>query len=150
MAVNKLIWYEEPWLKCMVSLNPATAGEITFVIIDEKSNEYEITSPHYSFNVNPAGSTAQIIRCGNKVTRVGATSIIYQGERVSRIGNNAIYYSGQLLIRIGSINIIYQSNKIAQVGKTRISYNGQKVGRVGNASLTYSGDVVANVYGNVK
>ena len=57
MAVNKLIWYEEPWLKCMVSLDPSSPG-VSFFIYDEKGNEFEITAPRYSFNVNPAGTSS--------------------------------------------------------------------------------------------
>ena len=148
MAVGKLIWYEEPWLKCMVSLDPSSSG-VTFVIYDEKGNEFEITAPRYSFYVNPAGSSQQM-RAGNKIVRVGNTEIGYISDRVNRIGRNYLFYNGQLLVRIGNISIIYASSNIVQIGRTRLQYNGKKVVRVGNASVTYSGDTVMRVDGNVK
>ena len=148
MAVSKLIWYEEPWLKCMASLDPSSPG-VTFVIYDEKGNEFEITAPRYSFNVNPAGSSQQM-RASNKIIRVGNTEIGYVSDRVNRIGRNYLYYNGQLLVRIGTVGITYMSANIVQVGRTRLQYNGKKVVRVGNASITYSGDTVMRVDGNVK
>ena len=148
MAVSKLIWYEEPWLKCMASLDPSSPG-VTFVIYDEKGNEFEITAPHYSFNVNPAGSSQQM-RAGNKIVRVGNTEIGYASDRVNRIGRNYLQYNGLLLVRIGTIGITYMSTNIVQIGRTRLQYNGKKVVRVGNASVTYSGDTVMRVDGNVK
>ena len=148
MAVSKLIWYEEPWLKCMASLDPSSPG-VTFVIFDEKGNEFEITAPHYSFNVNPAGSSQQM-RAGNKIVRVGNTEIGYVSDRVNRIGRNYLQYNGLLLVRIGTIGITYMSTNIVQIGRTRLQYNGKKVVRVGNASVTYSGDTVMRVDGNVK
>ena len=86
MAVSKLIWYEEPWLKCMASLDPSSPG-VTFVIYDEKGNEFEITAPRYSFNVNPAGSSQQM-RAGNKIVRVGNASVTYSGDTVMRVDGN--------------------------------------------------------------
>jgi hypothetical protein len=148
MAVSKLIWYEEPWLKCMASLDPSSPG-VTFVIYDEKGNEFEITAPRYSFNVNPAGSSQQM-RAGNKIVRVGTTEIGYVSDRVNRIGRNYLQYNGLLLVRIGTIGINYMSANIVQVGRTRLQYNGKKVVRVGNASVTYSGDTAMRIDGNVK
>ena len=148
MAVSKLIWYEEPWLKCMASLDPSSPS-VTFVIYDEKGNEFEVTAPSYSFNVNPAGSSQQM-RAGNKIVRVGNTEIGYVSDRVNRIGRNYLQYNGLLLVRIGTIGITYMSTNIVQIGRTRLQYNGKKVVRVGNASVTYSGDVVMRVDGNVK
>ena len=107
MAVSKLIWYEEPWLKCMASLDPSSPG-VTFVIYDEKGNEFEITAPRYSFNVNPAGGS-QPMRAGNKIIRVGNTEIGYASDRVNRIGRNYLQYNGLLLVRIGTIGITYMS-----------------------------------------
>lgn len=149
MAVSKLIWYEEPWLKCMASLDPSSPG-VTFVIYDEKGNEFEVTAPRYSFNVNPAGGAGQAMRAGNKVVRVGNTEIGYVGDRVNRIGRNYLQYNGSLLTRIGTIGIIYSSTNIAQIGRKRLQYNGRKVVRVGNASITYSGDTPMRIDGNVK
>ena len=149
MAVSKLIWYEESWLKCMVSLDPSSPG-VTFVIYDEKGNEFEVTAPRYSFNVNPAGGAGQAMRAGNKVIRVGNTEIGYVGDRVNRIGRNYLQYNGSLLARIGAIGIIYSSTNIAQIGRSRLQYNGKKVVRVGNASITYSGDTPMRIDGNVK
>ena len=148
MAVSKLIWYEEPWLKCMASLDPSSPG-VTFVIYDEKGNEFEITAPCYCFNVNPAGSSQQM-RAGNKIIRVSNTEVGYVGDRVNRIGRNYLQYNGLLLVRIGTIGITYMSTNIVQIGRTRLQYNGKKVVRVGNASITYSGDTVMRVDGNVK
>ena len=148
MAVSKLIWYEEPWLKCMASLDPSSPG-VTFVIYDEKGNEFEITAPCYSFNVNPAGSSQQM-RAGNKIIRVSNTEVGYVGDRVNRIRRNYLQYNGLLLVRIGTIGITYMSTNIVQIGRTRLQYNGKKVVRVGNASVTYSGDTVMRVDGNVK
>ena len=147
MAVSKLIWYEEPWLKCMVSLDPSSG--VTFVVYDEKGNEFEITAPRYSFNVNPVGGS-QPMRAGNKIIRVGNTEIGYVSDRVNRIGRNYLYYNGQLLVRIGTIGITYMSANIVQIGRTRLQYNGKKVVRVGNASVTYSGDTAIRIDGNVK
>ncbi len=149
MAVSKLIWYEEPWLKCMVSLDPSSPG-VTFVVYDEKGNEFEITSPNYSFNVNPAGGAGQAMRAGSKIVRVGSTDVGYAGDRVNRIGRNYLQYNGQLLVRIGTLGIIYVSSNIVQIGRTRLQYNGKKVVRVGNASITYSGDIPMRIDGNVK
>ncbi len=149
MAVSKLIWYEEPWLKCMASLDPSSPG-VTFVIYDEKGNEFEVTAPRYSFNVNPAGGAGQAMRAGNKVVWVGNTEIGYVGDRVNRIGRNYLQYNGSLLTRIGTIGIIYSSTNIAQIGRKRLQYNGRKVVRVGNASITYSGDTPMRIDGNVK
>jgi hypothetical protein len=152
MAVSKLIWYEEPWLKCMASLDPSSPG-VTFVIYDEKGNEFEITAPRYSFNVNPAGSSQQM-RAGNKIIRVGNTEVGYVGDRVNRIGRNYLQYNGLLLVRIGSIGITYMSANmsanIVQIGSTRLQYNGKRVVRAGNASITYSGDTAMRIDGNVK
>ena len=148
MAVNKLIWYEEPWLKCMVSLDPSSPG-VSFFIYDDKGNEFEITAPRYSFNVNPAGSSQQM-RAGNKIIRVGNTEVGYVGDRVNRIGRNYLQYNGLILVRIGTIGITYMSTNIVQIGRTRLQYNGKKVVRVGNASVTYSGDTAMRIDGNVK
>ena len=148
MAVSKLIWYEEPWLKCMASLDPSSPG-VTFVIYDEKGNEFEITAPRYSFNVNPAGSSQQM-RAGNKIVRVGNTEIGYVGDRVNRIGRNYLQYNGLLLVRIGTIGITYMSTNIVQIGRTRLQYNGKKVVRAGSASIIYSGDTAMRIDGNVK
>ena len=148
MAVSKLIWYEEPWLKCMASLDPSSPG-VTFVIYDEKGNEFEITAPPYSFNVNPAGSSQQM-RAGNKIIRVGNTEVGYVGDRVNRIGRNYLQYNGLLLVRIGTIGITYMSTNIVQIGRTRLQYNGKKVVRAGSASIIYSGDTAMRIDGNVK
>ena len=148
MAVSKIIWYEEPWIKCMASLDPSSPG-VSFFIYDEKGNEFEITAPRYSFNVNPVGSSQQM-RAGNKIIRVGNTEIGYASDRVNRIGRNYLQYNGVLLVRIGNISVSYTSANVVQIGRTRLQYNGRKVVRVGNASVTYSGDTAMKIDGNVK
>lgn len=113
MAVSKLIWYEEPWLKCMASLDPSSPG-VTFVIYDEKGNEFEVTAPRYSFNVNPAGSSQQM-RAGNKIVRVGNTEIGYVSDRVNRIGRNYLQYNGKKVVRVGNASVTYSGDTIMRV-----------------------------------
>ena len=40
-------------------------------------SEFELTTPNYSFNVNPASNAGQVSYSGNKIIRVGNTFVQY-------------------------------------------------------------------------
>lgn len=110
MEISKISWKEDPHLKCEVSLDSASMGRLTLIVIDDAGNEFEMTAPDYSFN---CCSTSGIIgRSGDKITYVGRTSIAYNGNKVRQIGNVIIQYNGDKVVAVGRTQISYSCSRI--------------------------------------
>ena len=123
-------------------------GLMTVIVIDDNANEFEITSPDYSFNCSSA--SGNIGRSGDKITFVGRTTITYSGNKVRQIGNVLINYNGDKVVAVGKTSITYSGTKVRQIGNVIINYNGDKVVTVGHTQVQYSGSRIIGIRGDVK
>lgn len=140
----KIKWQEATYLKCEISVSPQSSPEYKFICIDDDGNEFEITTPEFSFDA-AAASGGNILRSGNEIRRVGRTSISWSQGRVNYIGNTSILWSNGRLSRIGNTSINWSGDRITYIGNTSIIWSSSNISRVGRASISPNGDISGSV-----